>query len=207
MSSAITAVVVGGAVAKRGADKAQHAMDASTTAQRLAEQQGAAQTREDFAPYREAGGRALGMLEQMMTGERDISESAGYQFRLDEGYKGLERSQIGRRLSGRAGKEMMRYGSDYASNEYQNEFSRLQSMANMGQASAAQQAQQTGASTARLSGIEGDYGANRAGLEQGRARDQQQNLSNLSTAWQGYNAPSIPTSNTPLHDQTSDLGW
>lgn len=183
MSSAITAVVVSSALSKRSADKAQRASDASTAQQLGIEERRFSQMREDFAPYRETGGRALGMLEQMITGERDISESAGYQFRLGEGYKGLERSQIGRRLSGRAGKEMMRYGQDYASNEYQNEFGRLQTLANYGLSGAGQSATQGSASTARMSNIYGDAGTRNIQMESDRNEINQQTISNLWTAY------------------------
>lgn len=62
----------------------------------------------------------------------DFTATPGYEFRLGEGQKGLERSQIGRRLSGRALKESMRYGQEYASGEFANQFSRLSSLAGFG---------------------------------------------------------------------------
>jgi hypothetical protein len=56
----------------------------------------------------------------------DLKDDPGYQFRLDEGMKALQRAQSagGRLLSGRGFKETARYGQDYASNEFGNAFAR-----------------------------------------------------------------------------------
>jgi len=186
MSSAITAVVVSGALSKRAADKAQHAADAATAQQLAREETSEAQMREDFAPYREAGGRALTRLENLMSGDYDVSQTAGYDFRLQEGYKGIERSQIGRRLSGRAGKEMMRYGQDYASAEYGAEYDRLRSMADIGLSGAAQTATLGAQSTARVSdiyGAQGEFGAEMAAAKGQMYGDTAKEL------WQAYNRP------------------
>ena len=110
----------------------------------------------------------------------------GYQFRLSEGMKGLERSAAARGglLSGGTLKGIQRYGQDMASQEYQNAFNRyqaertgtlnpFQSMAGMGQSTAntlgtmgmnyANQAGEAyqGAANARASGYVG--GANAIG--------------------------------------------
>jgi hypothetical protein len=76
-------------------------------------------------------------------------QDPGYQFRLSEGMKGLERSAAARGglLSGGTLKGIQRYGQDMASQEYQNAFNRyqaertgtlnpFQSMAGMGQSTA-----------------------------------------------------------------------
>jgi len=72
-------------------------------------------------PWRQAGVDALGKIqEKIATGPGDFEGDPGYQFRMDEGQKALERSASARGgvLSGRAGKEATRYGQDYASGEY-----------------------------------------------------------------------------------------
>jgi len=63
-----------------------------------------------------------------------LEDTAGYQFRMDEGLKALARSQAARRnlFSGRAGKEVLRYSQGLASDEYANEFGRLARMAYAG---------------------------------------------------------------------------
>lgn len=54
-------------------------------------------------------------------------DTPGYEFRLAEGQKALERSAAatGDLLSGATGKELMRYGQDYATSEYDNYLNRL----------------------------------------------------------------------------------
>ena len=107
---------------------------------------------EQSAPYRAAGKKALLSLSDMMGMETenpyepgtpeyaafnsrkkyDFQESPGYQFRLGEGTKALERSQAGRRLGGRAAKEAVRYGQGAASQEYGQQFGRLATIAGFG---------------------------------------------------------------------------
>ena len=64
-------------------------------------------------------GGIIGMLE---AGPGEFEEDPGYQFRLQEGVKALERGAAarGRQLSGAQGKALTRFGQDYASGEYQN---------------------------------------------------------------------------------------
>jgi len=180
----IGATAVSAVVSKRQADKAQHAADTASAQQLAREETSEAQMREDFAPYREAGGRALTRLEDLMSGDYDVSQTAGYDFRLQEGYKGLERSQIGRRLSGRGAKEMMRYGQDYASAEYGAEFDRLRTMADIGLSGAGQTATLGAQSTARVSNIYGQQGEFNVGMAQAKNQMYQQNISNM---WAAYN--------------------
>jgi hypothetical protein len=64
-----------------------------------------------------------------IAGERyTFSEDPGYHFRLREGERALDRaaSAGGRFDSGRAMKDLLRYGQDYASNEYGTGFDRFQ---------------------------------------------------------------------------------
>jgi hypothetical protein len=81
----------------------------------------------------------------------DFEKDPGYEFRLDEGYKGIERKAAARGglASGATGKALVRFGSDYASNEIGNGFNRFEinrtgrynryaGLAGIGQQSAAQ---------------------------------------------------------------------
>lgn len=58
----------------------------------------------------------------------------GYKFRFNEGQRALStrQSAAGDRLSGRASKELLRYGQGYASNEFGNSVQRLQNLAVLG---------------------------------------------------------------------------
>ena len=93
------------------------------------------QNRTDMAPWRTAGEGALGQLTEGLkpggTFNRDFTmadyqKDPGYDFRMAEGAKALERSRAGRGAlyGGAAAKAMTRYGQDYASGEYTNAFNR-----------------------------------------------------------------------------------
>ena len=84
---------------------------------------GTAAARADLAPWRKAGTDALGQLqEKISAGPGDLRKSLGYQFRLAEGQKAIERGAAARggALSGAAIKAGLRYGQDFATNEYDN---------------------------------------------------------------------------------------
>lgn len=149
--------IAGSAIQAHSANKAADKQrDAAREANELQRQQ-FNQIRSDFQPYRQAGGVALGEM-QSADFKRDFTQSdfqvdPGYQFRMDEAQKALERSAAARGglQSGRTLKDLTRWSQGLASNEYQNaynrfnadrdrRFARLSNLANMGQASAAQSA-------------------------------------------------------------------
>ena len=99
------------------------------------------QTRRDLRPYRQAGRKGLseiregfqkgGVFQQGKPFKFDYTldefeADPGYQFRLQEGLKALERSAAagGGLFSGATGKALQRYGQDYASGEYQKAYGR-----------------------------------------------------------------------------------
>jgi hypothetical protein len=92
------------------------------------------QTRQDQAPYREAGYTALNQLIPLSSnykkfGMDQFQQDPGYAFRLSEGQKALDRSAAARGglISGGALKAAQRYGQDMGSQEYTNAFNRYQS--------------------------------------------------------------------------------
>ena len=111
--------------------------------------------RADFAPYREAGGVALGQIGRGTADGAefnrrftmaDFQADPGAEFRRAEGQRGVEASASARGgiLSGGALKALARYNSDFAAGEfgaaerrYQNDlgnrFNRLSSIAGVGQ--------------------------------------------------------------------------
>lgn len=107
------------------------------------------QNRKDFQPWRTAGQTALNNLQnpefQQDFTMADFEKDPGYEFRMSEGAKALERSASARGglNSARTMKELTRYGQGFASNEFNNaynrfnldrerRFNRLSSIANMG---------------------------------------------------------------------------
>jgi hypothetical protein len=141
-----------GNAAKAQADAARYATDIGN--------QQFAQTRADMEPWRQSG---IGALAQINKGTAaggdfnrnftatDFQADPGYQFRMDQGRQGLERSAAARGglLNGGTLKALNRYGQDYASNEFGNaynrwnndttsRYNRLSSIAGLGQTTASQ---------------------------------------------------------------------
>ena len=148
-------------------------------------------------PWLQAGETALNKLVPLATnytpfGMDQFQQDPGYQFRLSEGLKALDRQAAARGglISGAALKAAGRYGQDYASGEYQNAFNRyqteraaqlqpLQSLAGVGQTTAQQIGQagtqmasnvgeaQAAAAQARASGYTGAANALTGSLNTG----------------------------------------
>jgi hypothetical protein len=162
MAIGTTAAILGSAAIGAGTGIASGIMG-SKAAGNAAKQQAAAaseanrlqrdmfqQQRKDQAPWREAGASALGDLanpdfKRDFT-SADFQKDPGYDFRMQEGQKALERSAAARGglQSGGTLKALSRYGQDFASNEYNNaynrfnadrdrRFNRLSSIAGLGQ--------------------------------------------------------------------------
>jgi hypothetical protein len=92
-------------------------------------------TRSDYAPWREAGGRALGQLETDINKPvtaADVMSDPGYQFGLQQGQQAIDRKIAagGGRVSGAAIKAAARYGTDYGSTKYGEAYSRKQDRLN-----------------------------------------------------------------------------
>ena len=87
-----------------------------------------------LTPYREFGLKYLTQLDDLMSGKFDVSKLPSYQFRLDQGLEGLGRkgAAAGYRGSGNMALEMQRYGSDYASSEWEKEYQRMFGLAQLG---------------------------------------------------------------------------
>lgn len=126
-----------------GQGATNRAIDAQTAA---ADQANATQKymydtqREDAAPWRAAGGVALGQLASGdVFGGKGFEADPGYQFRMSEGMKAINSNAAARGgvNSGATLKALARYGQDFATNEYNNvynrQYNRLSSLAGLGQ--------------------------------------------------------------------------
>lgn len=141
----LPAAVVGSSLLGAGASllggnrQAQAAERASDTAAQQAAAQNELnwriyqQNRTDFAPWREAGGRGLTRLEQLVN--VPFEASPGYQFRMEEGARAIDRGMNAQGLygSGARAKALMRYGQGLAGEEYGNYMNRLAALAGIGQ--------------------------------------------------------------------------
>lgn len=123
-------------------------------------------------PYRQAGFTALGNL---TTGRMSdtLKNDPGYQFRLAEGQKALERSAAarGNLNSGATLKNLSRFGQDFASNEYQNAYNRALGLANIGFNA-----------TSNLMNSSNNYGSNLANLATGYGNAVSGNITGLGNA-------------------------
>lgn len=191
--------VVGGVVASNAAGDAA---DAQVDAARTASQTELAmfnQNRKDMQPWRDAGTQALdqltagtvpgGQFDRKFT-LADFNKDPGYQFRMDEGQRGIEAGAAARGgvLNGGTLKALTRYGQDFASGEYNNvynrfnndqttRFNRLSSLAGTGQTATRDVAtmgtqvagnianNQIGAGNARASGYVGTANAVNSGVQ------------------------------------------
>ncbi len=147
-SNALLGSLLNAGVGLYGANRAGNAADAQQDAARDAlglQRQIYDQQRADQEPFRQAGltsqNRMLDLLGlSQNTGaadygkyardfsEQDFQQDPGYQFRLSEGLKALDRQAAARGglISGAALKAAGRYGQQSASDEYQNAFNRYQ---------------------------------------------------------------------------------
>ena len=117
----------------RASSAARKAGDADRAQQRLSLEEQKRQYdigQENLRPYREAGGRGLetyeGMLEQDNLAKwggfslDQMQEDPGYQFRLQQGYQGLDRmaARGGNRFSGSRAIGLMQYGQQMGAQEF-----------------------------------------------------------------------------------------
>ena len=154
-AAVIGGAVIGGVASNMAAGKAADAQE--NAANRASETSNAQfqQSRQDAMPWHDAGVAALGDLSRGTAeggefnhtfGLSDFTKDPGYQFRFDEGQRGVESSAAARGglLNGGTLKALTRYGQGFASNEYGNaynrfnndqttRFNRLSSIAGIGQ--------------------------------------------------------------------------
>ncbi len=172
----IGSAVIGAGASMMGASKQAGAMGDAAALQAEATRLSVAESRRqydlfrsDLAPYRETGETALGqyaalygvgrdgmLSDEDMQGARDMFKATpGYEFRMEEGVKALDRSAAARGGlgSGGYGRDLTRFGQGIASEEFNNYANRLAGLANTGQSSAAQ----TGAAGMQSAGQVGNF--------------------------------------------------
>jgi hypothetical protein len=160
---------------KKAAKKAAKAQNAALAAQTKL-----------VAPYVEAGKNALAEYQKMAPykdfGMAEFQADPGYNFRMAEGMKALERSAAARGLlqSGGTLKGIQQYGQNLASSEYENAFSRYLTqrearmdpyryLSGQGQAAAVGQAANVGSTGAALADIAAQRGNVQAAQAAGTA--------------------------------------
>lgn len=139
------ASVVGSVISSNAVGDAADTQAAGTAAGIAEQRRQYDLTRGDYAPYRDAGTKALGQLQDEMgrtTTAADAMSDPGYQFGLQQGQLGLDRKAAasGGRVSGAALKSAAEYATNYATTGYnaayqrrQDRLNRLAALANVGQ--------------------------------------------------------------------------
>jgi hypothetical protein len=159
------ATVVGSVMSSNAAGDAADSQ-AQSSANSIAEQRRQYDlTRGDYAPYRDAGTKALGQLQDEMgrtTTAADAMSDPGYQFGLQQGQLGLDRKAAasGGRVSGAALKSAAEYATNYATTGYnaayqrrQDRLNRLAALANVGQTATGGSASAGTAAANNISGL------------------------------------------------------
>lgn len=187
MPEPVTAITAGAALVSAGAgiygaNKAADSQKKAAKKAAKAQKQALAQQMALTKPYVEAGKNALAEYQKMAPyenfGMKQFEADPGYNFRMAEGMKELERSASARGLlqSGGTLKGIQQYGQNLASAEYQNAFGRYLTerearmspyayLTGQGQAAAVGQAANigtTGANLAQIAMAKGDVQAAQA---------------------------------------------
>lgn len=129
-----TAILGSAVLGAYGANKASKTQAQAATQAADIQKSQFEQTREDQAPFRQAGYNALAEMQRtagnvpgaFKFGAGDYQADPGYAFRLSEGQKALDRQAAARGglISGGALKAAQRYGQDMGSQEYANAYNR-----------------------------------------------------------------------------------
>jgi hypothetical protein len=130
------AATIGGALISSSASKNAANAQIASGDRALAEQaRQYDQSRTDFAPWREAGGKAIGQLSDMLQPGYDHTTSPGYQFRFSEGQRAVESGGAARGMlmSGGTLKDLTRFGQGVAADDFNDQFNRTASVAQGGQ--------------------------------------------------------------------------
>lgn len=164
------AAAIGAGASMYGASKASKSAEKAAKKQTKAQKEALAAQTALSKPYVEAGTNAMAQYQRLAPyqpfGMPQFEADPGYQFRMSEGLKALERSASARGLlqSGGTLKDITRFGQDLASQEYQNAFQRYLAqreasmepyryLTGVGQAAAAGQAANVGQGLTALGNI------------------------------------------------------
>lgn len=177
-AAAATASAVGSANAaaaqKSAAEKAMDLQKEQFDARRADALAVYKQQRADQAPWLEAGQDSLGRLRDLVSGRgfdaSALASDPGFQFRMAEGQKALERSAAARGglNSGGAMRSLARYSQGLASDEYERAYGRryggLAQLAGLGQSSAQNLGGLSGQYTGQQNQLAGNYANSMSGL-------------------------------------------
>jgi hypothetical protein len=174
----VAAAVIGGAVigaagSAIGGSKAASATKKGAATAAQVQREALEQQKELSAPYREAGEGALSQYQSLlglkpggMSPDQIIAQTPGYQFQFQQGQKASQNaaSASGLALSGNQLQALTNYGQGQASSAYGDYANRLAGLSSLGQAAAAGQAANVGATANNLSNIAENRGQSLANI-------------------------------------------
>lgn len=137
--AAVTGAVLGAGATLYAANQSKKATQSATNATLDAQNQAYYSNLANMQPYMTAGTNALNSLTALNNGDySSFTESPDYQYTLSQGIQSLDRSAAakGSLYSGGQSADLMNYASGLASQQYNNYYSKLASLAGMGQSSA-----------------------------------------------------------------------
>lgn len=163
MPWAVAAAGVSAAAGIAGSAMQSGAVSGAAGKANAAQEAALAQARADLEPWRTTGGNALGVAGNLSGANgpdaargamADFTTSPGYQWRLDEGMRGVDAAAAAKGLlrSGATLKGEQAFAQGLASSEFDNYYNRLYSLANLGEKAAAGSAdasERTGAGIAQ----------------------------------------------------------
>jgi hypothetical protein len=149
MAIGTTAAIIGGGALLGSALLGSSASRRAANAQVDASENAIAEQRRQFdagmtalAPWREAGGQAIGQGLAMLQPGYDHTTSPGYQFRFSEGQRAVESGGAARGMlmSGGTLKDLARFGQGVAADDFNDQFNRTMAIAGGGQQAATKSA-------------------------------------------------------------------
>lgn len=136
---AVVGAVIGGIASNSAAKKGANATNKATTMSVEEQRRQFDLSRQDQKPWMDAGRGALTQMQALNSGDfSSFTQSPDYAFAYSQGLQGLDRGAAarGRMYSGGYDADRMKFASGLASQNYNQYYSRLQSMAGQGQTTA-----------------------------------------------------------------------
>lgn len=179
------ASILGGILGGKGAKKAAKAQVQMGREALALQSKMFEEGRADLAPWREAGGQAIGQGLAMLQPGYDYTASPGYQFRFNEGQRAVESGGAakGMLMSGGTLKDLVRFGQGTAAADYNDQFNRVMAVAGGGQQAATSTAGLGQNYANSASGILQGIGQAKASGYAGQNQAIQGTLGNLASIW------------------------
>lgn len=193
--AAITSAVVVAAGSAYAANRQAGAAKDAANSQRDAASQGIGEQRRQFdtfqgniKPYLGVGQTGIDGINALLKDPNSIQDSNAYKFRFDQGLQANDRSAAagGRLFSGGHQADLLAYGQGMASQEYDNQWSRLMGLANMGQNSAVGAGQMGQNNANAISGLYGQQGNAAANGGIGSANAWSNGIAGITNAFGQY---------------------